>query len=315
MMIYNGILLLDKPKGISSNRALQQVKKIYKCNRVGYIGTLDPLATGMLPICFGIATKLSQFLLFTDKFYYVKARLGQKTNTADSEGIIIKEKTVSSNLTQNYIEKILYNNFFGEIFQTPSIYSAIKIKGKPAYKYARSGNLITMKKRKIIIYSNKVVYFNLNENEIALNIRCSKGTYIRNIIDDLGELLKCGAHVIELRRLKLSNYSTKKMVTINYLNKIYNRYKKLEHNLFIQNKLCSLFFSISDSLNFFPEINMNKEMVANLKKNIAIKQKSFTKKKFVRITEGIKHKFIGIAEVNNNNYITPKFIIKNNEIS
>lgn len=313
MFRYNGILLLDKPKGISSNNALQQVKKIYK-SKAGYIGTLDPLATGMLPICFGTATKLSQFLSSTDKFYYVTARLGQKTNTADSEGIVLEEKSVSSKLTKNIIDKIIHKNFFGKIFQIPPIYSAIKIHGVPAYKHARSDNKIIMKKRKIIIYDIKIIYFNLDKKEISLNIHCSKGTYIRTIIDDLGELLSCGAHVISLRRLKLSNYSTKKMVTINYLNKINNHFKKLKNNLLLNQKLYSLFFSISNALSCFPEINITESNFNYLKKGISIKQKYCTQKQFVRITKGIEHKFVGIAEINNN-YIFPKYFIKEDEIN
>ncbi|WWO99670.1 MAG: tRNA pseudouridine(55) synthase TruB [Candidatus Dasytiphilus stammeri] len=211
----NGILLLDKPSGISSNFALQKVKKILKLKKAGYIGTLDPIATGMLPICLGKATKLAQYLVNKDKRYYVTAKLGQRTDTLDCQGKIISENPVIIN---NSKLKNILNSFLGKIKQIPPMYSAIKLHNRPLYEYARKGIIISRKPRDIIIHNLRLI--NLTQNELALEVHCSKGTYIRSIIDDLGEKLGCGAHVTELRRLQVGSCPINYMVTIEKLTAI-----------------------------------------------------------------------------------------------
>ncbi|WP_392564715.1 tRNA pseudouridine(55) synthase TruB [Orbus wheelerorum] len=207
-----GVLLLDKPTGLTSNDVLQKVKRVFNAQKAGHTGALDPLATGMLPICFGESTKFSQYLLDSDKRYRVIAQLGQRTDTSDADGQIVAEKPVS--VVPEDIEPALVN-FRGNIMQVPTMFSALKYQGRPLYEYARQGITIEREPRPITIYENR--FISLHNNQLELEIHCSKGTYIRTIIDDLGELLGCGAHIINLRRLQVSNYPSNKMVSLTFI--------------------------------------------------------------------------------------------------
>ena len=213
----HGVLLLDKPQGMTSNDALQKVKRLFNAKKAGHTGALDPLATGMLPICFGEATKFSQYLLDSDKRYRVIAKLGERTDTSDADGQVICTKPV--NITQTQIDEAL-NHFRGDILQVPTMFSALKYQGKPLYEYARQGIVIEREARPITVYENQFILYDFAEQELTLEIHCSKGTYIRTIIDDLGELLGCGAHVIYLRRLQVSNYPIGKMISLDELQNI-----------------------------------------------------------------------------------------------
>ena len=213
----HGVLLLDKPQGMTSNDALQKVKRIFNAKKAGHTGALDPLATGMLPICFGEATKFSQYLLDSDKRYRVIAKLGERTDTSDADGQVICTKPV--NITQTQIDEAL-SHFRGDILQVPTMFSALKYQGKPLYEYARQGIVIEREARPISVYENQFIQYDFAKQELTLEIHCSKGTYIRTIIDDLGELLGCGAHVIYLRRLQVSNYSVDKMISLDELQNI-----------------------------------------------------------------------------------------------
>lgn len=208
----NGVLLLDKPYEMSSNNALQRVKHIYFAQKAGHTGALDPLATGMLPICLGEGTKFSQFLLDTDKTYEVTAKLGIRTTTSDADGEIVSEKDV--NVTSEELNKAL-DSFRGTTQQVPSMYSALKHKGQPLYKYAREGIEVPRESRDITVFNLELLRF--EDNQVDLSIHVSKGTYIRTIVDDLGELLGCGAHVAHLRRSAVGNYPKNKMVTMEEL--------------------------------------------------------------------------------------------------
>ena len=210
----HGVLLLDKPQGMTSNDALQKVKRLFNAKKAGHTGALDPLATGMLPICFGEATKFSQYLLDSDKRYRVIAKLGERTDTSDADGQIISTRSV--NITQSQIDEAL-THFRGDILQVPTMFSALKYQGKPLYEYARQGIVIEREARPITIYDNQFIQYDSAKHELTLEIHCSKGTYIRTIIDDLGELLGCGAHVIYLRRLQVSNYPIDNMITLDEL--------------------------------------------------------------------------------------------------
>ena len=210
----HGVLLLDKPQGMTSNDALQKVKWLFNAKKAGHTGALDPLATGMLPICFGEATKFSQYLLDSDKRYQVIAKLGERTDTSDADGKIISTKDVI--ITESDIQQAL-THFRGDILQVPTMFSALKYQGKPLYEYARQGIVIEREARPITVYANQFLGFNATNNHLSLEIHCSKGTYIRTIIDDLGELLGCGAHVIYLRRLQVANYPIKNMLTLDQL--------------------------------------------------------------------------------------------------
>lgn len=193
----NGILLLDKPKGLSSNQALQRVKHVFQAKKAGHTGSLDPLATGMLPICLGEATKFSHFLLDADKAYQTTAKLGVETSTGDAEGEVVAKKPIPI-LTKEMIEAVL-EKFTGDIIQIPPMYSALKHQGQPLYKLARKGISIEPKKRLVTIYSIQLSAF--TEDTLSLEIRCSKGTYIRTLVEDIAKALNTVAHVQALRRL------------------------------------------------------------------------------------------------------------------
>ncbi len=208
----NGIFLLDKPQGLTSNAALQQVKRLFNAEKAGHTGSLDPLATGLLPICFGEATKFSRFLLESDKRYQVKILLGVKTDTGDAEGTVIAEHPV--NVTQAQMDCTL-EKFRGKISQVPSMYSAIKHQGQPLYKLARQGIEVEREAREVMIYTLKQLDF--VGNELSLDVHASKGTYVRSIADDIGEELGCGAHVIALRRLGAGPYLAEQMLTLDTL--------------------------------------------------------------------------------------------------
>ncbi|MBN1684793.1 MAG: tRNA pseudouridine(55) synthase TruB [Gammaproteobacteria bacterium] len=209
----NGILILDKPVGMSSNQALQRVKKILGVKKAGHTGALDVLASGLLPICVGEATKFSQFLLEADKYYRVTAYLGKRTTTCDSEGAVIETRSISD-ITEEKLDHVLAQ-FRGEIWQVPSMFSALKHKGQPLYKLARKGIEIEREPRKVTIFELKKIKW--AGHELTLEVRCSKGTYIRNLIDDIGKALGCGAYVLSLRRLEAGPYKSDQMITIDAL--------------------------------------------------------------------------------------------------
>ncbi|MDP7591854.1 MAG: tRNA pseudouridine(55) synthase TruB [Litorilituus sp.] len=208
----NGVLLLDKPYEMSSNHALQAVKRLYFAQKAGHTGALDPLATGMLPICLGEGTKFSQFLLDTDKTYQVTAKLGIRTTTSDADGDIVSEKSVDVSAEQL---ALALDRFRGTTKQVPSMYSALKYQGQPLYKYAREGIEVPRESRDITVFSLELLRF--EHDEVELKIHVSKGTYIRTIVDDLGEMLGCGAYVADLRRLAVGSYPIEKMVTLAHI--------------------------------------------------------------------------------------------------
>jgi len=209
----NGILILDKPTSMTSNGALQSVKRLFNAKKAGHTGSLDPLATGMLPICFGDATKLSQFLLDSDKYYQVTATLGSRTTTCDSEGEVISTHAIPA-ISAEMLTPIL-QRFLGDIEQIPPMYSAVKFQGKPLYKLARRGIEIERQPRSVFIH--RLSLLAVTETTITMDVHCSKGTYIRTLVDDIGQILGCGAHVSGLRRTAVSPYQGQKMHTIDSL--------------------------------------------------------------------------------------------------
>jgi len=211
----SGLFLLDKPQGLSSNSTLQRVKHLYGAAKAGHTGALDPLATGLLPICLGEATKFSQYLLDSDKRYLTTAKLGQRTDTCDAEGEVTEEKPMPRDLSRERVEALLAEHFNGEIEQVPPVYSALKLNGQPLYKLARQGVEVEVKPRRVRIYEIKLLA--LREGELDLEVFCSKGTYIRSIVEDLGLLLGCGAHVSVLRRLQTGPFHADQMMTLEQL--------------------------------------------------------------------------------------------------
>ena len=211
----NGIILLNKGLGLSSNHALQQVKRMFNAAKAGHTGALDPLATGMLPICLGEATKFSQFLLDTDKTYQVTAKLGVRTTTSDAAGEVVETHPV--NVSQAQLFEAC-EQFKGPIKQVPSMFSALKHQGKPLYFYARQGIDIPREARDITIFSLTIDRFEIDE--VDMTVHCSKGTYIRSLVDDLGQLLGCSAYVSKLHRTQVTDYPADKMLTIEALQSI-----------------------------------------------------------------------------------------------
>jgi len=209
----NGIFLLNKPFGLTSNQALQRVKRIFNANKAGHTGALDPLATGVLPLCLGEATKFSQFLLDSDKYYRSTYTLGVTTATGDSEGEIIAQQDASST-TRQQVEKAL-TAFDGEIEQVPSMYSALKHNGQPLYKLARKGVEVERPSRSISIFDYQLLDFRSGTNpQLDVQVHCSKGTYIRSLAEDLGRALGCGAHVSALHRYRSGPFNEQQTISL-----------------------------------------------------------------------------------------------------
>ncbi len=198
----SGILLLDKPSGISSNHALQRVKRLFYAAKAGHTGSLDPLATGLLPLCLGYTTKFSGFLLDADKRYRVRIRLGVSTTTADAEGEVVAEHPTDA-VTEAALREVL-GRFVGEIEQVPPMYSAVKHQGQRLYKLAREGKEVERTPRRISIHALDLLSFALPE--VELDVHCSKGTYVRTLAEDIGNALGCGGHVSALRRSGVGPY-------------------------------------------------------------------------------------------------------------
>ena len=212
----HGVLLLDKPLGLSSNQALQKAKWLLRAEKAGHTGTLDPLATGVLPLCFGAATKFSQQHLDADKTYETTLRLGQKTTTADAEGDVIQERDVTC--TQERVSEVL-SLFTGPISQVPPMHSALKVDGKPLYEYARQGVTLERDVRHIVIHTLSATNMKLTGDSptLTLRVHCSKGTYIRTLGEDIGEALGCGAHLSALRRVNTGPFEAAECITLEAL--------------------------------------------------------------------------------------------------
>lgn len=298
----HGVLLLDKPQGLSSNDALQKVKRIYNANRAGHTGALDPLATGMLPICLGEATKFSQYLLDSDKRYRVIARLGQRTDTSDADGQIVQERLV--NFTQAQLDTAL-DTFRGNIQQVPSMYSALKYQGKKLYEYARQGIEVPREARSITVY--ELQFIRWEGDELELEIHCSKGTYIRTITDDLGELLGCGAHVIYLRRLQVAKYPIARMITLEQLNALVEQAQ--EQSIAPSELLDPLLMPMDSPAEDFPEVNLLPAVAGYVKQGQPVQAAGAPASGLVRITEGEERKFIGIGEIADDGRVAPRRLV------
>ena len=196
----DGVLLLDKPAGMTSNAALQKARRLLNAAKAGHTGTLDPMATGLLPLCFGEATKFSGELLAAGKRYAATLRLGVRTDTADAEGRVLEIRPAA--VEREQIEAVL-DRFRGDILQVPPMHSALKRDGRPLYEYARKGIEVERTPREISIFSLNIVYF--EEDRLEIDVDCSKGTYVRSLAEDIGEALGCGAHLSALRRVRIGN--------------------------------------------------------------------------------------------------------------
>ncbi|EKE00621.1 MAG: hypothetical protein ACD_21C00308G0004 [uncultured bacterium] len=293
----NGILLLDKPIGVTSNEVLQLVKKLFLANKAGHTGSLDPIATGMLPICFGEATKFSQFLLESDKRYVVTGKLGEITASADSEGPIIEKREIK-NVNIQSIEMVL-PKFRGKILQLPPMYSALKHKGQPLYKLARQGIEVERTPREVTIHMLQLL--DLSDDLVKLEMHCSKGTYVRTVVADIGEILGCGAHVIELRRLAVGPYQATQMVTLEKLQELAAKsdYKSLDQFL----------LPIESMLVGMPDLTLNPDMLYYMHQGHALVIPHTPDSGWVKM-KSKDGKFLGVGEVMSDGKVNPRRMCK-----
>ncbi|OQK18316.1 pseudouridine synthase [Methyloprofundus sedimenti] len=238
----HGIVLLDKRQGISSNKALQEVKRLYNANKAGHTGSLDPLATGLLPICLGEATKVSGFMLADDKRYQTVIQLGVMTDTGDVDGTVLAVKDVPE-ISEQQLAACLAS-FIGQIEQVPPMYSALKHHGKKLYELAREGITVERKARKITIYAIQCLGY--ADGLLTLDVQCSKGTYIRTLAEDIGHALKCGATVKELRRTVAGQFKLEDALTIEQLQAVPS-----------DNELLTILIAVDKPLQAIPAINIS----------------------------------------------------------
>lgn len=298
----HGVLLLDKPQGASSNDVLQKVKRIYNANRAGHTGALDPLATGMLPVCLGEATKFSQYLLDSDKRYRVIAKLGQRTDTSDADGQVVEERPLT--FSDEQLAAAL-DSFRGETQQVPSMYSALKYQGKKLYEYARQGIEVPREARPITVY--ELLFIRHEGDELELEIHCSKGTYIRTIIDDLGEKLGCGAHVIFLRRLAVSKYPVERMVTLEQLQALVDQ--AAAQDIPAAQLLDPLLMPMDSPASDYPLVAIPETSAVYFKNGNPVRQSGAPLNGLVRVMENESGKFLGMGEIDDEGRVAPRRLV------
>ncbi|MFM2322669.1 MAG: tRNA pseudouridine synthase [Pseudomonadota bacterium] len=294
----SGILLLDKPKGITSNQALQITKQLFAAHKVGHTGSLDPLATGLLPLCFGEATKFSQFLLNADKTYWVSARLGIKTNTGDAEGEIIESRPINADALENLAA--ILASFSGTISQIPPMFSALKHNGKPLYKLARQGIVIERSPRTVQIHRLQLLD-KVGEDTLNLEIKCSKGTYVRTLIEDIGEALGCGAYVQDLRRLGVANYLAEQMVSLAQLQEL-TQAERDQHLL-----------GLDSLLQEWPILKISQAATYYLYRGQAILLPNLPQQGLIRLVLQESGRFVGIGEILDDGRIAPRRLVDLNK--
>ncbi len=275
----DGLLLIDKSHGLSSNQIVSKIKFLFTPKKVGHTGTLDPMATGLLPICLGEATKFSSYLLNADKTYEALIQLGYKSSTGDSEGKIIKQD-IKNLPSLNLVKKVL-QKFKGQIYQTPPMYSALKHKGKPLYLYAREGLEIKRTKRKIMIHSIEVLDF--YEDKLKLKIECSKGTYIRTLAEDIGAKLNVGAYLLELERISIGHLNLEKAIKIEEIEKLKDENKP------------EILLPMDTLLNSFKKMKLKIKEEKALRDGKIIKKTKSLSGYYRLYSKG--NKFIGLGEV------------------
>ena len=292
----HGVFLLDKPQGMSSNDIMQKVKRIFQANKAGHTGALDPLATGMLPICLGEATKFSQFLLDADKRYLVTAKLGERTDTSDAEGQIVETRDV--NVKTPEILTAL-EQFRGNILQVPTMFSALKYNGKPLYEYARQGITVEREARPITIFELNFIEY--NAPYLTLEVHCSKGTYIRTLVDDLGEALGCGAHVTMLRRTAVADYPTEKMLDWNALQALAE-----SQDLSL---LDALLLPMDTAVAKLPALTLNESQTQGIGFGQRIKFDNSNRLQGQVRLFSHENRFLGVAMIDENNVIRPQRLV------
>ena len=292
----HGVFLLDKPQGMSSNDIMQKVKRIFQANKAGHTGALDPLATGMLPICLGEATKFSQFLLDADKRYLVTAKLGERTDTSDAEGQIVETHEVKVK-TPEILTAL--EQFRGDILQVPTMFSALKYNGKPLYEYARQGITVEREARPITIFELNFIEY--NAPYLTLEVHCSKGTYIRTLVDDLGEALGCGAHVTMLRRTAVADYPTEKMLDWNALQALAEA-----QDLAL---LDALLLPMDTAVAKLPALTLNESQTQGIGFGQRVKFDNPNRLQGQVRLFSHENRFLGVAVIDENNVIRPQRLV------
>lgn len=289
----SGVVLLDKPLGLSSNQAMQRVKHLYQAEKAGHTGSLDLLATGLLPICLGEATKFANFLLDADKSYLATVKLGITTTSADAEGEVIAQKPV--NVTLQQVESVLHQ-FIGDIEQTPPIYSALKVDGKPLYAYARAGQEVEIKSRYVSIHQIHLEHF--EADELVFTVTCSKGTYIRTLAQDIGAKLGCGAHLKGLRRLTSGTFDLQDALPLEVLSEL-----SLE-------ELDAKLLPIDIKIQHLPKLTLNAEQTDIIQHGQAIKpNQEIIFNEFIRLYD-MSGEFIGLAQKQADGKLHPKRLLR-----
>ena len=316
----NGILILDKPAGVTSNFALQKVKRIFGAAKAGHTGSLDPLATGVLPLCFGEATKFSQYLLDSNKRYVVRAKLGVATDTGDFDGKIIEEKPVPE-LDEADLRKVI-SDFEGDIEQIPPMFSALKHQGQPLYKLAREGVEVERKPRKVTLFS--IVLLSFSDDELELDVSCSKGTYIRTLIEDIGKVLGCGAHVTVLRRTEAGPYCLGQSISFDNIDELLqvnldpdNSIEQSFSTALLDNKqsslhdyenLDSLLLPIWSAISDWPEVILPENTAYYLRQGQAVKVPEAPVEGWVRLSQE-NECFLGVGQILDDGRIAPRRLV------
>ncbi|MFV1983031.1 MAG: tRNA pseudouridine(55) synthase TruB [Thiohalomonadales bacterium] len=292
--LVNGILLLDKPVGLTSNAVLQKIKRLFNARKAGHTGSLDPLASGLLPICLGEATKISAYLLNADKKYQAICQLGITTSTADAEGEIIKSTEVPA-LDSKFIKKIL-KKFTGEIDQLPPMYSALKKNGQPLYKLARQGIEVERSTRKVNIYSLDLI--KIEKNKLYLDVHCSKGTYIRTLSEDIGRELGCGAHLSGLRRIATGPFVINQAIDNDTLESMASE---------SIDQLDAQLLPMDSALEHIPAVNLTEDSAYYIKQGQAVLVANAPTGGLVRLLN--EQHFLGIGHILDDGRVAPKRLI------
>ena len=294
----HGILLLDKRLGVSSNKALQEVRRLFNANKAGNTGSLDPLATGLLPLCFGEATKVSALMLDDNKRYQVVVQLGVMTDTGDAEGAVIETKPVPE-LSIDELQACL-KKFTGEIDQVPPMYAALKHNGKKLYELAREGKTVERKARHITIFELKLLSF--SKDQLKLDVFCSKGTYIRSLAEDIGHTLGCGGTVKELRRLDAGQFSIENARTIEQLTEM------------DQSSLFQCLINVDKPLEALPSVQLSEEQTVCIRHGQSLDLITFpngnTMQGMVRMYNA--EMFLGLGEMHLDGKLAPKKLFNMN---
>ncbi|ORU93878.1 MAG: tRNA pseudouridine(55) synthase TruB [Cycloclasticus sp. symbiont of Bathymodiolus heckerae] len=286
----SGILILDKPLHISSNRAVQIVKRLYGAKKVGHTGSLDPLASGVLPICLGHATKVSQYLLASNKIYQFTMKLGQTTATGDVEGEILTDRPIPA-IDQDALSALL-DKFTGLIKQVPPMYSALKHNGQRLYTLARAGQVVDRPAREVTI--NSLILLSKTDDSLTLEVCCTKGTYVRTLAEDLGEQLGCGAHVTFLRRINTGPFELKQAVTIEQLESVRGDLGALD----------KLLGPLDLALQEYPVLNCNDNDKSDLCLGRQVKVNQLIEEPLIRLND-VNSEIFGLGKWSSENCLAP----------